>query len=95
MEINQIFVILGLVANVIVLALVAKNFVIVENIFMLRWRGVSVSLLFIVLGFFVWFLAEFLEPSSYSLYLQLLPVSFSLLLLGQICLAFVLLRKQT
>lgn len=94
METNQILVASCLILNLIVLMLIVRKFNLLENIFMLRWKGVTVSLLFIVIGFFVWFCAEAIEPIFYSVYQELLPVSFVLLAGGQIILAYILLKKR-
>lgn len=90
MDPMQILVTIGLLSNLAVLAVAVKNMSALESLFLLNWVEVTVSVSLIALGFFSWFIAEAMESNFYFVYQAALPLTFLLLISGQIMLTRVL-----
>jgi len=93
MDALQILVTIGLLSNLAVLAVAIKKLSILENLFLLNWVEVTVSISLISLGFFTWFLAESMEDIFNAVYIASLPLTFILLIAGQLMLIRVLWRR--
>lgn len=93
MDALQILVTIGLLSNLAVLAVAIKRLSILENLFLLNWVEVTVSISLISLGFFTWFLAESMEDIFNAVYIASLPLTFILLIAGQLMLIRVLWRR--
>ena len=93
MDALQFLVTIGLLSNLTVLAVAIKKLSILENLFLLNWVEVTVSISLISLGFFTWFLAESMEDIFNAVYIASLPLTFILLIAGQLMLIRVLWRR--
>ncbi|MCL4435277.1 MAG: hypothetical protein M1387_00990 [Thaumarchaeota archaeon] len=93
MDASQILVTLGLFSNIAVLAVAIKKMSVLENLFLLNWVEVTISVSLISLGFFTWFVAESMEDFFSAVYMTALPVTFVLLIAGQLMLIRVLWRR--
>ncbi|OHE55499.1 MAG: hypothetical protein A3K61_02810 [Thaumarchaeota archaeon RBG_16_49_8] len=93
MDALQFLVTIGLLSNLTVLAVAIKKLSILENLFLLNWVEVTVSISLISLGFFTWFLAESMEDIFNAVYSASLPLTFILLIAGQLMLIRVLWRR--
>jgi len=93
MDALQILVTIGLLSNLAVLAVAIKKLSILENLFLLNWVEVTVSISLVSLGFFTWFLAESMEDIFNAVYIASLPLTFILLIAGQLMLIRVLWRR--
>lgn len=93
MDALQILVTIGLLSNLAVLAVAIWKFSVLENLFLLNWVEVTVSISLISLGFFSWFLAESMESIFITAYHASLPLTFILLIAGQLVLIRVLWRR--
>ncbi len=93
MDALQILVTIGLLSNVAVLAVSIKKISVLENLFLLNWVDVTISISLIALGFFSWFLAESMEDIFYNVYAASLPLTFILLIAGQLMLIRVMWRR--
>ncbi|MCL5318028.1 MAG: hypothetical protein M1503_07205 [Thaumarchaeota archaeon] len=70
-----------------------KKMSVLENLFLLNWVEVTISVSLISLGFFTWFVAESMEDFFSAVYMTALPVTFVLLIAGQLMLIRVLWRR--
>ncbi len=93
MDALQILVTIGLLSNLAVLGVAIKNVSVLENLFLLNWVEVTVSISLISLGFFTWFLAESMESIFDAAYSASIPLTFILLIVGQLMLIRVLWRR--
>ena len=93
MDALQILVTIGLLSNLAVLGVAIKNLSVLENLFLLNWVEVTVSISLISLGFFTWFLAESMESIFDAAYSASIPLTFILLIVGQLMLIRVLWRR--
>ncbi len=93
MDFMQILVTVGLLSNLAALAVAIKKFSVLENLFILNWVEVTISLSLVSLGFFSWTLAESVENIFYVAYEATLPLTFILLIAGQLVLIRVLWRR--
>jgi hypothetical protein len=93
MDFMQILITIGLLSNLAVLAVAINKFSILENLFLLNWVDITVSVSLISLGFFSWFLAESMEDIFYFVYEYTLPLTFILMIAGQLMLIRVLWRR--
>jgi len=92
MEFQNVLILFGLAVNLWVLTLSVKKFDILENLSMIHWRRVTLGLIFTLLGFLAWFIAEIVES---FLYQPLLILSFLFLSSGQTIYLIILRRKVT
>ena len=93
MDALQVLVTIGLLSSISVFVVAARKVSVLENLFLMNWSEVTISMSLIGLGFFTWFLAESMEDIFYTVYQTVLPITFILLIVGQILLVRVLWRR--
>ena len=91
--ISQVLVIFGLITTTVLLILLVRKLSVLENLFLSNWVEVTTGMTFMLLGIFSWFIAEAIEDFSPTVYGVALPFTFTLLIIGELILVLVIVRR--
>jgi len=90
---SLVLVTFGLITTTVLLILLVRKLSVLENLFLSNWVEVTTGMTFMLLGIFSWFIAEAIEDFSPTVYGVALPFTFTLLIIGELVLVLVIVRR--